>query len=75
MYLNVQGLHLTDAGLVHVGRLKTLRELYFSGFGITDAGLRHLDGLTELTAFGVYSGVSYQAITAFRAKRPNLRPW
>lgn len=39
---------VTDAGLVHLKRLDTLKELYLDGTSVTDAGLVHLAALTEL---------------------------
>ena len=73
-YLNLQGLHLTDASLAHIGKLTTLRKLYVSGPAITADGLKHLEGLTNLAEFTLYSSkVTPEALAAFRAKLPGLK--
>lgn len=41
---------VTDAGLVHLRRLRKLQRLNLSGTHVTDAGLRHLRGLHTITA-------------------------
>src|SRR5438132_1461123 len=41
-------LAITDAALVHIGRLTQLQGLDLQGARVTDAGLAHLRGLTHL---------------------------
>jgi Leucine-rich repeat (LRR) protein len=43
----------SDAGLKHVGEMKALQTLSFSGSGVTDAGLENLTGLTKLSYLGL----------------------
>ncbi len=44
---------LDDSALMHIGRVKTLRELELGDAQITSAGLKHLRGLHELTYLGL----------------------
>jgi hypothetical protein len=48
-YLELNGTKVTDAGLVHVGRLTGLMGLNISGTKVTDAGLVHLKPIPKLT--------------------------
>ena len=45
--------HLTDAGLVHLGKLTALRKLSLTGNRISDAGLDQLTGLKNLEVLHV----------------------
>jgi hypothetical protein len=45
---------VTDAGLVHVGKLKMLMRLSLENTAITDAGLAHLQGLDRLEYLNLY---------------------
>jgi Leucine Rich Repeat (LRR) protein len=44
---------VTDAGLVHLGRMPALGGLNLSGTKVTDAGLVHLKALPKLTKLNV----------------------
>ena len=46
--LSISEFTVTDAGLVHVGNLTSLQELWLVGTAVTDAGLVHLGNLTSL---------------------------
>ena len=47
------GAHITDAGLQHIRKLSSLRELSLDGTGITGAGLVYLEGLGGLTSLNL----------------------
>lgn len=49
------GTRLTDVGLVHVAKIKSLRRLVLAAPGFTDAGLAHVAGLSGLKSLGVSS--------------------
>lgn len=46
--LSLDGTHFTEAGLVHFGSLRNLKQLLYSGVQIMDAGLKILERLTNL---------------------------
>lgn len=52
--LNLAGTPVTDAGMIHVGRLLGLRKLYLGGCAISDNGLRELRRLTQLRFLGLF---------------------
>ena len=45
---------ITEAGLVHVGRMSQLRYLHLNGIPITDAGLVHIPSLSNLETLVIY---------------------
>lgn len=60
---------ITDAGLVELSSIKTLRWLYLGQTGITDAGLSHVNRLTELESLDLSgTAISPQALKSL----PNL---
>ena len=46
--LNLANAPLSNDGLVHIGKLKSLRTVYLDQTAVTNAGMRHLDGLENL---------------------------
>ena len=51
--IDLRGTQVTDAGLVHLKGLTSLKELILSYTQITDARLLHLKGLTSLQRLGL----------------------
>jgi hypothetical protein len=71
--LEVARTRITDAGLVHIGRLARLRRLHLGGTAITDAGLEELLGLTYLEWLNVEgTRVTREGLTKL-GRLPNLK--
>ena len=63
---------VTDVGLVYLGGLTRLEQLFLGETHVTDAGLVHLKGLTKLGHLGLSNTqVTDAGIRAFRAALPN----
>ncbi len=45
---------ITDAGLVHLGKITTLKRLHLEKTAVTDAGMQHLSGLKELDLLNLF---------------------
>jgi hypothetical protein len=65
---------ITDAGLAHVGRVRSLNELLIqSSHNVTDAGMKHLEGLPALTNLEIGNDKLTGAALASVGKLRNLR--
>ena len=71
--LDLSRTQVTDAGLVHLSRLKNLEQLWLSGTSVTDAGLLHLSGLKNLKIVETRNmGVTAEGATRLKSELPNL---
>ncbi len=53
-YLDLFGINISDAGLVHLKGLTKLERLSLNGTNVTGDGLKHLKGLTKLKSLNLY---------------------
>ncbi len=67
-------MQVSDAGLVHLKEMTTLRRLYLSETSITKAGLVHLKGLVKLQTFHLDgSRVTDTGATELQQALPNCK--
>ena len=72
--LDLINTQVTDAGLVHLSGLTSLRELYLGDTQITDAGLAHLRGLTSLRELDlINTQVTDAGVASLEQALPNCR--
>jgi len=72
--LDLAGIAITDAGLVHIGKLTKLEGLYMMSTRITDAGLADLKILTNLRVLAVSeTQVTDEGFEKLRKTAPNCR--
>ena len=65
---------VTDAGLMHVEKLTSLKELYLRNDKISDAGLQYLKGLTKLQTLDFFgTNVSPAGLRELKKSLPNTR--
>ena len=66
------GTQITDAGLVHLKDLTSLKDLYLDGSQITGAGLVHLKDLASLTTLGLDgTKITDAGLAEIKAALPN----
>ncbi|MHC4445656.1 MAG: leucine-rich repeat domain-containing protein, partial [Planctomycetota bacterium] len=71
--LSLNGTQLTDAGMVHLGKLHDLQRLEIYGSNITDAGLAHLKGLTNLQHLDLFGSSVTDAGFVYLKQMSNLQ--
>jgi hypothetical protein len=70
-YLSLEGSAITDEGLTHLGRTKTLDALFIGGTKITDKGISHLAKCTQLTLLDIKgTRISPNGIKRLKAALP-----
>ena len=71
--IDLRGTQVTDAGLVHLKGLTSLRLLALDGTQVTDAGLAHLQGFTNLDKLIIRdtlvtdAGLAHLKVTSLKA--------
>ena len=74
MVLLVAKTRITDAGLLHIGRLANLQDLDLSLTAVTDIGLTHLKALSTLQSVTVWrTRVTDAGVRALQKALPNCR--
>jgi Leucine-rich repeat (LRR) protein len=64
---------ITDLGMAHVARMKSLRQLDISSTNIGDVGAEHLRQLRDLELLELPDGISRSAVADLLATKPRLR--
>ena len=72
IHVDLRGIKVTDAGLVHLKGLTNLQTLYLYRTKVTDAGLVHLKGLTNLQFLSLYNTkVTDEGVKKLQTALPN----